>query len=183
MSDGLGDHAWVQSQLDTRAKYVERIRDLVLAGKYRLTAGLAKDVGGDWVTVSSNEDVEDGWLTISTSANGLDWSAPIPVEADEVRSRIDDVSGCWLVPSLVGANDWLVLRTFIGGLCGEGNAMSFGPHLMRTAAGGWEALPIASGGEDGPGYGSWVAAAEVVAEALVLTGESNGRATFWWAGE
>ena len=152
------------------------------AGPPQFPTGVAA-VGGDWVTVSSNEDVEEGWITISSSANGLDWSSPIPVEADEVRRRIDDVSGCWLVPSLISANDWMILRTFRGGLCGEGNAMSFGPHLIRTDEGGWEALPIVNGDEDGRGQGSWVAAAEVVDEGLVLAGESNGQATFWWAGE
>jgi hypothetical protein len=129
-------------------------------------------VGGDWVTVSSNEEVEEGWITISTSASGLDWSSPVPVDADEVSTRIDDESGCWLVPSLISAGDRLLLRTFLGGLCGEGNAVSFGPHLISTDAGGWQALPL-----------PWVAAVEVVDEALVLAGESNGQATFWWAGE
>lgn len=142
--------------------------------------GLAA-LGGDWVAVSSNEDVEEGWITISTSANGLDWSSPIPVEAEEVRTRIDDESGCWLVPSLLSADDWLILRTFRGGLCGEGNAMTFGPHLARAESGDWQALPLAA--RDGDGRGAWVAAAEVIDEALVLAGESNGQATFWWAEE
>lgn len=139
----------------------------------------AAAIGADWVAVSSNEDVEEGWIAISTSANGLDWSDPVAVAADAVRSRIDE-SGCWLVPSLVSAGEWLILRTSRGGLCGEGNARSFGPHLVRTGAGDWEALPLSTRVADG---GIWVAAAEVDDGTLVLAGESAGQATFWWTGD
>jgi hypothetical protein len=138
-------------------------------------------IGGDWVAVSSNEDLEQGWIAISTSANGLDWSGPLAVEADEVRHRIDE-SGCWLRPSLISAGEWLILRTSLGGLCGEGNATGFGPHLVLTDADDWEALPLSTL-ESGGASGLWVAAVEVVDGTLVLAGESNGQATFWWAEE
>ncbi len=140
-------------------------------------------IDGDWVAVSSNENLDEGWIAISTSANGLDWSGPLAVEADEVRGRIDEQNGCWLVPSLISAGEWLILRTSLGGLCGEGNARGFGPHLARTDAGDWEALPLATRDAQGGGAGSWVAAAQVVDGTVVLAGESDGQATFWWAGE
>ncbi len=92
-----------------------------------------------------------------------------------------DENGRPLVPSLIRTGEWLILRTFLGGLCSEGSARNFGPHLARTDAGDWEALPLSS--PDADGAGSWVAAAEVVDGTLVLAGESYGQATFWWAGE
>ena len=47
VDDGLSDLAWIQAQIDRRARYVDRIRDMVRAGKYRLTAGMAKLLGWD----------------------------------------------------------------------------------------------------------------------------------------
>jgi hypothetical protein len=141
----------------------------------------AAAIGGDWVALSESEGLVEGWISISTSANGLDWSDPVVVEADEVRGRTDE-NDCPLVPSLISAGEWLILRTSRGGLCSEGGVVNFGPHLARTSAGGWEALPLSTRDADG-GAGSWVAAAEVVDGTLVLAGESSRQATFWWARE
>ena len=137
-------------------------------------------IGGDWVALSANEELDEGWIATSTSENGLDWSVPTTVEADEVRSRTDD-DGCPLVPSLISTGERVILRTFLGGLCSEGGVRNFGPHLVRTDAGDWQALPFAPRDAESGGSGSWVSAAEVLDGTLVLAGEVNGQAAFWWA--
>lgn len=79
VSDSLGDLAWVQAQTDKRAKYLERIRELVRAGKYRLTAGMAKLLG--W-------DEDEAELVPRTGTGTLVYSKAATVEMIEEGRRM-----------------------------------------------------------------------------------------------
>ena len=132
-------------------------------------------IGADWVILTVTRD--DAFLPTAVatwhSANGLDWSGSDDIE---IELRAPD-AGCPLESSLLGAGRWLVLRSYWSGLCSEGAAASFGPHLWSSNGQAWSRLPFPASPEDG--RGSWVNASAVLDGALVLAGESNGQPAFW----
>jgi hypothetical protein len=132
-------------------------------------------IGPDWVilTVAMDEAYRPTSVAIWQSANGLSWSGPDDIEIE----LTDPESGCPLWPSLLGEGRSLILRSYWSGLCSEGAARSFGPHLLSLDGQAWSSLPFPKSGEGGSG--SWVNASAVLAGALVLAGESNRQAAFW----
>jgi hypothetical protein len=128
-------------------------------------------VGPDWVALSVTRDAAFRADSIATwhSANGLDWSGPDKIEVD-----LTDENGCPLEPSLHSVGPWLVLRSYLSGLCSEGGIVNYGPHQVSVDGSAWTVLPSPISGS-----GNWVSTSAVLDGALVLAGESNGQAAFW----
>ena len=128
---------------------------------------------GDWIALSAAPPTtgsRGSTFVTWESANGLDWS-----RAEEIRFHDSGPArsvGCWLEPSLAGAGRYSVVRSYRGGLCSEGGAVSYGPHGLALDGRGWHQLELTPTGDSG--RGAWVASA-VFNGRLILAGESNGQ--------
>ena len=137
-------------------------------------------IGGDWLAVSVPLDFVSNTSSFATweSTNGLDWSPGEDIGLDDSGPQSD--AGCVLFPTLVSAGRYVIARTTWSGLCSEGGYTAYGPHELSIDGHDWHELQLMRDTNLEPGQpGAWVASAEFNG-LLVLAGESNRRAAFWF---
>ena len=142
------------------------------------TVGVAA-VRGDWVAATYSfggeqlPDLATSWF----SANGLEWT-----EHGTAALNAWPIEGgsCHEYPSgLNPAGEWLVLASTLSYPCSEGGYVVFGTQRISTDGATWEDLPLPAGTPGMTRSGSVVTSAATREGALVLVGESSGRAAFW----
>jgi len=145
--------------------------------------------GPDWIATglgpgfdSATDSATDAETPLWFSANGLNWR-----EVGNLRLewwQLDGGGACReFVAELIGAGGWLLVGTAFSFPCSEGGVVGYGNLGISVDGASWEALPfpgfsyIRGGGRED---GSIVIAASATDTGLVLVGQSNGRATFWF---
>lgn len=141
-------------------------------------------LGRDWVAIAAGldgEPTEPGEAVSWWSPNGLEWSAagslPLaPVALDE-RTSCREVA--W---SVVSAGSLVVAPTTFSGPCGEGRIVRYGAAHVSADGSAWERLPFTSStiALDGSTRGTTASAGLTTDAGIVLVGESDYRAAFWY---
>lgn len=134
-------------------------------------------LGGDWVVVDDPGGTAPTWF----SANGLDWAArgeipvrTIPLSGAECREYRDQ---------LMSTGPWLVTSTELSYPCSEGGYTVHGTQYLSIDGAAWTALPFAEGTVGENRSGSRVNDALATRDGLILVGEENGAAVFWFGEE
>jgi len=144
-------------------------------------------MGPDWIAMGQGSHLEDRSAVDETaiwfSANGLDWS---PLDEFLLKGiELDDVSVCFeFVANLISADGWLLAGTSLSYPCSEGGVVGYGAQRISVDGTAWKPLPFARFSYTNPPRiredGSIVLDGAGADGGLVLVGQSNGRATFWF---
>jgi hypothetical protein len=131
-------------------------------------------MGGDWIVVDDPGGVATTWF----STNGLDWSAhgEIPFQTIELT----DTECREYRERLMSAGPWLVTSTELAYPCSEGGFQVHGTQYLSVDGAAWQALPLSEGTVGQNRSGSRVNDALATDTGLILVGEENGAATFWF---
>jgi hypothetical protein len=131
--------------------------------------------GGDWIVVDDPGGTAPTWF----SANGLAWAAhgEIPFRTIE----LDDNYECREYRSqLTSAGPWLVTTSELTYPCSESGFMVHGTQYLSVDGATWLPMPLAEGTPGENRSGSSVGAALATDHGLILVGEENGAAAFWF---
>lgn len=130
--------------------------------------------GSDWIVVDDPGGPMPTWF----SANGLGWTPhggipgrTIPVDEMECREFRRD---------LLSSGPWLVASTDLTYPCSEGAYAIHGTQYLSLDGAGWAGLPFTEGTPMENRSGSSVNGVLPVLGGLILVGEENGAATFWF---
>lgn len=135
-------------------------------------------VGGDWIAMGG---LNQGGLPAGRtwfSADGLDWSEHGGVEFGQF-----DAGGatCYEVPeALSAAGEWLAISTIMTYPCSEGGFVVRGVAFASVDGVDWSPLPFEPGTLGETHTGASVLDAVRVDDGIVLVGEDDGAATFWF---
>jgi hypothetical protein len=143
-------------------------------------------IGPDWIAIGPGpysaygSDIE---TPVWSSANGLEWSAIGSYELRHIQLDVD-LECREFAANLIGAGPWLVVGTAFSYPCSEGGVVGYGSQRISVDGATWEPLPFPGFSYTNPPRvredGSIVLAAAGTERGLVLVGQSNGRATFWY---
>jgi hypothetical protein len=136
--------------------------------------------GPDWFAIAPG-DLSARTAPVWFSANGLEWSEIAAISLETIGSGPD--STCQeFVGRLKSAAGRLIVGAGFSFPCSEGGVVTYGRTLMSLDGMSWQALPFAEQDviEQGTNRGSVVLAAADADGNLVLVGQSNGRASFWF---
>jgi hypothetical protein len=130
--------------------------------------------GGDWVVVDDPGGIAPTWF----SANGLDWAAhgEVPLqtisagegECREYRSQ------------LTSARPWIVTTSELAYPCSESGFMVHGTQYLSIDGAAWSPMPLTEGTPGENRSGSRVNDALATDGGLIMVGEENGGAAFWF---
>jgi hypothetical protein len=137
-------------------------------------AQVVAPLGGDWVLVSQGAASASAQTWFST--DGLDWTerGSVALEANV------NGSGCGEYPNGIGsASARLFLSTRLSA-CSEGGVYVHGTLLTSRDGATWSAVGFERGTPGDFWSGAGVQAAIGVEDGIVLVGEEDGRATFWF---
>jgi hypothetical protein len=130
--------------------------------------------GGDWIVVDDPGGIAPTWF----SANGLDWTAhgkipfrTITVASQECREYRRQ---------LTSAGPWLVTTTELAYPCSEGGYVVHGTQYLSVDGASWQPIPLAEGTPGENRSGSSISDAVATDGALIIVGEENGAAAFWF---
>ena len=129
---------------------------------------------GDWVVVDDPGGTAPTWF----SANGLDWAAHGEVPLRTIP--LTDVECREYRAQLTSAGPWLVTSTELTYPCSEGGFTVHGTQYLSVDGAAWTALPLAEGTAGENRSGARVNDALAIGAGLILVGEENGAATFWF---
>lgn len=139
-------------------------------------------LGPDWVaaTLASDNAQPNGWGTTWFSANGLEWREH--GQPDLRTVELDGGERCrdFVTDLLTAGDGWLVMSTTLSYPCSEGGFAVWGQQLISRDGATWDALPFEPGTPGTTRSGSVVNAALAVDGGLVVAGERDGAATFWF---
>lgn len=143
-------------------------------------ASLVAPLGPDWIAIATG-DYSERNATVWFSPNGLEWSQTGTIALKTIGSDPNATCFEFLGP-LHKAAGWLVVGAAFSFPCSEGGVVTYGRTLISPDAISWQGLPFAE--QDvilqGSNRGSVVLAASGADGGLVLVGQSNGRASFWF---
>jgi hypothetical protein len=131
-------------------------------------------LGGDWIVVDDPGGVAPTWF----SANGLDWSAHGEIEFETVE--LPDAECREYRERLLSAGPWLVASTELTYPCSEGGFQVHGTQYLSVDGASWQAVPLSEGTVGENRSGSRVNNAQATGNGLILVGEEDGAATFWF---
>jgi hypothetical protein len=131
--------------------------------------------GGDWIVVDDPGGTAPTWF----SANGLAWAShgEIPFRTIELD---DDYECREYRRQLTSAGPWLVTTTELTYPCSESGYMVHGTQYLSVNGATWVPMPFAEGTPGENRSGSSVGAALATDRGLILVGEENGAAAFWF---
>jgi hypothetical protein len=137
-------------------------------------------VGPDWVATGCcnfQDAAKDSEIPVWFSANGLDWSevGRMPLRAVSLGNQEFCAEA---VGGLATANGRIIASLTLTFPCSEGVFVSYGGTLISDDGMSWERLPFAERSETQAG--SFVIAALGAEDGLLLAGQSNRQATFWF---
>jgi hypothetical protein len=130
-------------------------------------------LGADWIAISPGS-LSDAMSPVWFSTNGLEWSKVGTLALETIRGDIT----CLEYPArLDSAAGWLVVSMVLSG-CGEAAFVNYGRALISLDGVSWDVLPYSEGStsHQDPRLRPDLVASD---SALILVGQSNGRASFW----
>jgi len=129
---------------------------------------------GDWIAVDDPGGVAPTWF----SANGLDWEAlgEIPFKTVD----LEDADCREYRSLLISAHPWLVTSTELTYPCSESGYMIHGTQYLSVDGATWSAMPLAEGTPGENRSGSRANDALATDAGLILVGEEDGAAAFWF---
>jgi hypothetical protein len=129
---------------------------------------------GDWIVVDDPGGVAPTWF----SANGLDWAAHGEIPFKTVG--IDDAECREYRSQLTSDGPWLVTTSELTYPCSESGFVVHGTQYLSVDGATWQAMPLAQGTPGENRSGSSVNDALATDAGLILVGEENGAAAFWF---
>jgi hypothetical protein len=134
--------------------------------------------GGDWIASgrhASGCGTEPGDDRVWSSSDGLEW---IEIGTIPWRPILETGQECWIVVvDIQAAGSWLVASPSQRGACCDQPPTPGTPQISRDGR-AWESLPISA--TEGQ-LGSSVHDAIANGDMLILIGQSNDRAAFWYS--
>ncbi|MFN2418303.1 MAG: hypothetical protein ABR593_05185, partial [Candidatus Limnocylindria bacterium] len=175
--EGFVGVGWIGEAREPYAIATADGREWIEASSPPTDPGDVAPLGGDWIAMSAfTEDGTDG--ETSFSADGLDWNEHGGAELSTVRA---DGAPCTEYPrDLVPAGRWVVVNTALQYPCTEGGFVVYGTQQISVDGVTWAPLPFEPGTPGETRSGASVNTAIAVDGGLVLAGEEDGQATFWF---